>query len=354
MGSEGSGTAVPGRYVFQVRAGYAAPLGYVAMGDSYSSGVGTGVYNLSALSVCARSTQAWPQLLSNEYPTSPELLANSFFACTGASMGDLLTDQLPELKSYVAAHGSPALVTLTTGGDGSGNSGLSFAPLLASCVEDGSAAYVPQWFDNCLDELQAKIAYVQHGSFEGQLESTYSQVKQAAGNSEVVAVGYPDLFPAPGETSHVALHCAWLKYGTTQFLSDFRTGQQDVDSAMQEAANQAGITFVPLGDLFAGHELCTGSPYINTLDLGSGAGHPNDTGYQLMAASVASQLGYLANDPPAALGSSMVQSIGKEQPVRKLSGTNQPPAQKVTANTAQRSSTEAPTIAGDDPQPLCQ
>ena len=66
---------------------------YVALGDSYSSGVGTGSYTLS--SSCRRSVYAYPYLLSQQLKTTSFIFA----ACSGATTSDLLANQIQSVDS---------------------------------------------------------------------------------------------------------------------------------------------------------------------------------------------------------------------------------------------------------------
>jgi hypothetical protein len=66
-------------------AGSAAGTTYAALGDSYSSGVGTGSYTLD--SACKRSVYAYPYLWAQAHAGT----ALSFAACSGAKTSDLLS-----------------------------------------------------------------------------------------------------------------------------------------------------------------------------------------------------------------------------------------------------------------------
>src|SRR5947208_10290192 len=61
---------------------------YVALGDSYSSGVGTGSYTLD--SACKRSMYAYPYLYTQKHPGT----SLTFVACSGAKTSDLLATQI--------------------------------------------------------------------------------------------------------------------------------------------------------------------------------------------------------------------------------------------------------------------
>jgi lysophospholipase L1-like esterase len=307
MGSEGSGSTPDGRYVFAVRnGGYPNGPGYVAMGDSYSSGYGTGDSNLAG-TPCDRSTSAWPLLMSAGYPAAPYLAANvtpsspdnAFLACTGATTSDLLlgdsskgyVSQITELQNYEHAHGDPGLITVTIGGND-----LGFESILAGCYIGGPL--------NCIAVLDNRIHYLESGSFTAVLKTTFSAIEAAAGNAQVVVVGYPFLFPIATLTNetYANLHCPWLRGDAHDVLAQFENGQLNLDAVMREAAAEVGVRFVTLDDVFAGHELCTGDAYINPIGPGQ-PGHPDAVGQHVIAGDVARQLGYLPGSGGAANGS---------------------------------------------------
>ena len=60
---------------------------YAALGDSYSSGVGTGSYTLD--SACKRSVYAYPYLVAQKRSNT----SLTFVACSGAKTSDLLANQ---------------------------------------------------------------------------------------------------------------------------------------------------------------------------------------------------------------------------------------------------------------------
>src|SRR6476620_11005745 len=91
---------------------------YVALGDSYSSGVGSGSYD-SASGDCKRSTKAYPALWANA--NSPSSFA--FTACSGARTDDVTAGQLSPLNS------STDLVSISIGGNDAG-----FADVMTTCV----------------------------------------------------------------------------------------------------------------------------------------------------------------------------------------------------------------------------
>jgi lysophospholipase L1-like esterase len=100
----------------------AAVVNYVALGDSYASGVGSGSYTTESGS-CLRSTKAYPQLWTNAHAPS----SFRFAACSGAKTTDVNANQLSAVSS------STTLVSITIGGNDVG-----FAGVMEDCVLYGT------------------------------------------------------------------------------------------------------------------------------------------------------------------------------------------------------------------------
>lgn len=90
----------------QAQAAENAALDYVALGDSYSSGLGSGSYD-SGSGDCKRSSKAYPSLWAAA--NSPSSFA--FTACSGARTGDVTGSQLGPVNS------GTDLVSITVGGN---------------------------------------------------------------------------------------------------------------------------------------------------------------------------------------------------------------------------------------------
>jgi len=100
----------------------ASSANYVALGDSYSSGVGAGSYTSSSGS-CDRSTNAYSQLWANA--NSPASYVS--VACSGATTSSVISSQLSALSA------STTLVSITVGGND-----IGFSSVMETCVLDGS------------------------------------------------------------------------------------------------------------------------------------------------------------------------------------------------------------------------
>ncbi|WP_392752427.1 SGNH/GDSL hydrolase family protein [Streptomyces sp. LN590] len=211
----------------------AAAGGYVALGDSYSSGVGSGSY-LSDSGDCHRSTKAYPYLWATR--NSPSSFA--FVACSGATTGSVASSQLGALSS------STTLVSVTAGGNDVG-----FADVMEDCVLYSEAT--------CLSSVNAAVSLMQNALPSG-LGSLYGSIRSRASQAHVVVLGYPRFYQLSGdciaglsETERSAINNA----------SDVLNG------VIAQQAADAGFTFSSVVDEFTGHELCSGSPWLNSVTV---------------------------------------------------------------------------------------
>jgi lysophospholipase L1-like esterase len=103
-------------------AGVASADLYTALGDSYSSGTGTGSYTLN--SSCQRSVYAYPYLVSQQRANT----TLSFLACSGAKTTDVNSSQIPSLSS------TTNWITMTIGGNDVGFGNLVLSCTLGDCT----------------------------------------------------------------------------------------------------------------------------------------------------------------------------------------------------------------------------
>lgn len=209
----------------------AATGGYVALGDSYSSGVGAGSY-ISSSGSCDRSTNAYPYLWNAAHSPS----SFSFLACSGATTDDVLANQLGSLSS------STSLVSLSIGGNDAG-----FADVMTTCVLNSDST--------CLSRINTAKAYVD-STLPGKLDAVYSAISAKAPSAHVVVIGYPRFY----------------KLGTTCVgLSDTKRSAINnaadyMDTAIAKAAANHGFTFGDVRTTFTGHEICSGSSWLHSVD----------------------------------------------------------------------------------------
>ncbi len=226
-------------------AAVAAPsTDYVALGDSYSSGTGTNSYDLS--SSCQRSSRAYPALWASQQGTA----SFTFAACAGATTSTVRNSQLGGLNA------GTDLVTITIGGNDAG-----FASTVLSCRLGSDSA--------CFGALNTAENYIRT-TLPAQLDGVYADIRARAPNARLVVLGYPRLY----------------KTGFCLFaISDARRTRinavADVLSTVTEGrVAAAGGTYLDARPAYAGHEICSSSPWINgpTWPL-TDSYHPNRSGY---------------------------------------------------------------------------
>src|ERR1700712_2982877 len=109
-------------------AGAAGPS-YVALGDSYSSGVGTRTY-ISDGTSCQRSVYAYPYLIA-----AAKGYTLNFQACSGATTATVTSSQLAALST------STKYVTMSVGGNDAG-----FSNVITECA-------LPAWASDCAGKV---------------------------------------------------------------------------------------------------------------------------------------------------------------------------------------------------------
>jgi hypothetical protein len=224
--------------------------GYAALGDSYSSGVGTRVYD-PASGACRRSPLAYPRLSAAIQRTQL-----TFLACSGAATADVRTTQIPSVPL------DTRLVTITVGGDDVG-----FAPVLEAC-----SAGAP----TCETLIAGGLAAIQQ-ILPGRLDATFAAIKVRAPGADLLVLGYPRLFgsgpcTAPGLPASPAIRAKID--GGTDLLNE----------VIKQEATAAHATFIDVRPRFGGHGTCAtpGRRWINppTVPV-SESYHPNIAGQGL-------------------------------------------------------------------------
>jgi lysophospholipase L1-like esterase len=237
--------AVPAVVLGLASPAHAATISYAALGDSYSSGVGTGTESGS----CGRSSQAYaPQWAMLHAVTS-----FAFVACSGATTDDVRNNQLSGLSA------GTTLVTITIGGNDAG-----FASVVTTC-QLGS--------DSTCDAAVASARAYATNVLPGKLDQTYAAIRAHAPNARLVVLGYPRLFEL---TSSCGLLGMSLHKRTT-----LDQGADALDTVTAGRVSAAGATFVDVRSAFAGHGICASSAWINGLTLPvTDSFHPKASGYR--------------------------------------------------------------------------
>ena len=218
---------------------------YVALGDSYSSGVGTRVF-YSEEGSCSRSPEAYgPKIAAARGYTL------SFQACSGATSTEVNSKQLGTLSS------STALVTITIGGNDAG-----FSNVILNCA---------LYYFTCGSAISEADSFIAN-KLPALLDTTYSDIRSKATAAHVVVLGYPRLFTAEGKTCNVN----FLTSSNEKKLNE--TGDK-LDGVISARAAAHGFTFVDPRSAFSSHEVCSSSEWLNGQSNPlSESYHPNVSG----------------------------------------------------------------------------
>jgi lysophospholipase L1-like esterase len=238
--------------------GVPAYTAYYALGDSFSSGRGTG----TETDACGHSPDAWPNAIPQNWEPKPTLLA-----CDGARMTDVYSTQLPQV------HNGPELITITVGGDdvdpGIAGQGPSFGNEVKRCFQT-----------DCTGDENAISASID--SLRLPLTSLFLTIRAVAPGADVVVAGYPWLVRPPAES-----HCSDVFNGgfspagydgiSSAEKLMIRRQAAHLDQIIAAAAWDAGVIDAT-GDvvpLFEGpgnnglHEACAGADgeYVNQVSV---------------------------------------------------------------------------------------
>ncbi|MEU6077201.1 SGNH/GDSL hydrolase family protein [Micromonospora sp. NPDC047074] len=208
---------------------------YVALGDSYASGVGAGSYTSESGS-CQRSTNAYSAL----YAAAVKPASYRSVACSGATTSSVINTQLSALTS------TTTLVSVTVGGNDVG-----FSNILSTCVLQGTTQCVA-----AVDAAQTKARTV----LPGALRNVYNGIKSRSPNARVVVVGYPVFY-------QLGTVCVGLSATSRTKINE---GINLVDDIIRTQAVAAGFKFADVRSQFIGHQLCSyGEKWLHALNIAS-------------------------------------------------------------------------------------
>jgi hypothetical protein len=316
--------------------------GYVAMGDSYSAGVGNAPYEpgtTTGAGRCLRSQNAYPTKVTLPGQSTPIAQQSQFgsgntsfvnIACNGARTTAIAAEAvdnpptvydtngntdwgqiwspLPERLQAQQGHlsSSTTLVTLTIGGNDARFSDVLFGCLTASGDCSAPGFYLKRNSTKATDPnpLGTFERYVITTLLPPHLVAVYTKIHQLAPNAEIIVLGYPQLFPT--NTTSTCTVGSILKKPFTLSANDQNWLNQmggvlnaTISSTVSTTASHLGadIRFIDPSSAFNGHALCSADPWFYGLSgqlsvtgglsvLDPGSFHPNQAGQNEDAALV--------------------------------------------------------------------
>ncbi len=218
------------------------------MGDSYSSGNGTG----TGVGDCVRSPDAFAPKIDPSIPGSFK-----FVACSGAQTGNITTSgQNGEARQVDNLTAATKYVTLNIGGNDAG-----FTSILTACAySDCNADF---------DEAQRFI----RDDLPARLNSVFDAIKARSPQTRIVLVGYPRLFSTTSSCVGDFLYSTAEKQrgnDTADLLAEVE----------RRVTRENGYTFVDPRPAYLGHAVCE-DEWINGFSISepSGSFHPKQAGH---------------------------------------------------------------------------
>jgi lysophospholipase L1-like esterase len=256
----------------------AAPLRYVALGDSYSAASGVLPPDPAAFPLCLRSTLNYPHVLAGQIGAQL-----TDVTCGAADTSDFAGAQYPGVPPQLNALGaSTELVTMTIGG----NDSSVFINTILDC---GVAGLSTLGFGHpCQDRYGTSFADTIRTTTYPALVTALQAVRTAAPNARVAILGYPSIMPASGG----CFTKMPIARGDVPYVNGI---QATLNDAVSRAAAATGATYVDVPAASVGHDACQpiGTRWIEPVLQGTNPVivHPNALGEAQMAAQAKGALG---------------------------------------------------------------
>ncbi|WP_067813387.1 SGNH/GDSL hydrolase family protein [Actinomadura kijaniata] len=258
---------------------------YVALGDSYSSGVGAedGLADRNPLG-CHRTSRAYYHAVAKAFPFAK---GTGFWACSGATTADVRRGKSGEPPQLDRLGPDTSLVTISVGGNDVG-----FSKVLAGCV-----VKLP-WSGSCAEQgagIAPRLAALRQS-----LPALLDEITRRAPRARVVVLGYPRAFSevngAMGDNITVEDQ-RWLNARARELNELIRQAVAEADDRLVTARAAGSVEFVDAYSAFAGHEAGSADPYMNGLGVNLSAlaaekssFHPTAKGHEALAALFVEQV----------------------------------------------------------------
>ncbi|MFG2000224.1 SGNH/GDSL hydrolase family protein [Spirillospora sp. NPDC048911] len=271
--------AEPVRGVAQVAPAQVAVQGsYVALGDSYSAGVGADLAaDLNPLNRCHRTGQAYYHAVAKAFRFAR---GSAFWACSGATTSDVMQGKSGEPPQIGRIDQNTSLVTISIGGNDVG-----FSKVLAGCV-----IKLP-WGKGC--EEQGRDIADRMATLRQELPGVLKVIRARAPQARVIVLGYPRAFKETSGTDGDNISVSdqqWLNGRARDLNELLRQAVIEADARIVAARAPGSVEFVDAYSAFAGHEVGTADPYMNGLAVDLSAltaekrsYHPTANGYKALA-----------------------------------------------------------------------
>ena len=255
----------------------AAPIKYVALGDSYSAASGVLPLDPAAPVQCLRSNLNYPHVVAERLGADL-----TDVTCGAAETGDFSAEQYsgvaPQLDALTP---DTDLVTMTIGGNDSG----VFIGAILSCGALGLASLGQG--SPCADQFGDSYEDTIRDTTYPSLVKALKSVRAKAPSARIAILGYPWIMPeADGCYPQMP-----VAKGDVPYL---RSLQATLNDAVRRAAEETGSIYVNFNQVSNGHDACqpNGTRWIEPVLAGTNPVivHPNALGESKMAEQALSVL----------------------------------------------------------------
>jgi hypothetical protein len=249
----------------------AAPLSYVALGDSYSAASGVLPPDPAAPPECLRSILNYPHVIAGQIGAQLNDVT-----CGAADTTHFFNSQYPGVAPQLnAVNSHTQLVTMTIGGNDSG-------VFINSIIDCGSAGIATLGQGSpCKDRYGSSFDDTIRTKTYPSLVNALRAVRAKAPKAKVAILGYPWILPA----TRGCFPTMPVASGDVPYLRDI---QATLNNAIQRAAAATGMTYVNFTTVSNGHDACQpiGVRWIEPVLTGTNPVivHPNALGESQMAA----------------------------------------------------------------------
>jgi lysophospholipase L1-like esterase len=277
----------------------AATYAYVNMGDSLSAGEGTyppyatGT-NSAGTNMCHRSPSSYSAQYAGMSINSYSL-AN--VACSGAGVNEISGSSNPNTGVIPDANEAPQdqalspatrLVTVSIG-----INDLNLIGFATDCYQN----YITQpTEDGCFTGIPNRPAYQSAlSTLPGELDAAYNDIRSHAPNATVAVLTYPQIYPATYtgscEEFPTAAGPQWLVTSQAMLNTAHSLLTTLNNTIKTEVARYPNFILVDESNALSGHDVCSGSPWVNQVNgvsvlhqvADDESLHPTIAGYKAMA-----------------------------------------------------------------------
>ncbi|MFE5689373.1 SGNH/GDSL hydrolase family protein [Streptomyces sp. NPDC056512] len=249
----------------------AAPMRYVALGDSYSSGLGIPD---QVDANCGRSNSNYPSLVAGALHAT----SVTDVTCAGADTSHMTQPQDSAPPQLDALRPDTTLVTLGIGGNDLGLQEVGTRCVLVAYLDPNGSPCKTSYTLLGTDEIRSRI-----DATAPKIDAILQEIHARSPQAQVLVVGYPVIMPDDGSACRDA-----IPFATGDFAW-FRDKEKDLDSMLSQQASDHGATYVNTYAPSVGHDACKaeGVRWIEPKETPEAAGfHPNAAGHRSMAAQV--------------------------------------------------------------------